>query len=800
MFLRKDDVFLKINSRFQQPFNGKKIKLKYLYLVLLNLIRKQIIICFFKLFLQKYHYLQNTMDVTRFFAVANKRKLESVNNDTISPVPQKQVAKVYAVRDVVQLREAFFEVVKSEIKYGIVTYELKNLDNLRGDDSAIKSDLQDPDYKKVNKAEASKLKTTSTFVIKYNRYVQYFNKKHCVTPIKTTTVSHVYNILIKECHLTIIILENILRKIQGCHDNSLCLSNLTQRPFGFIRAEFQLLSFEKADSIDKLYDLNVSFEEKCSVWHFDFIHKYNSFYVEKQYFYKGFNEFCEKTQRDPSMYVSMVHRSCMTVVVKDREYITTEYLFNLEKNLGDKLCDLFLDKKTIDIDLDQVNHFIEVFETKSQQTLCDEQKQAIVNTVTNKLSIITGYPGTGKTTIMECVVFVLVECNLAKPGNISVIAPTGLAFVQLRKRMAELEKRDNFKVSKDYSGTCHRVMLSKFDTVKRNFWANQREPKEDYQPVNIDLIIIDEFSMVDIFMFETILEYCDFFKCRLLLVGDNNQLPSIGPGCVLKSIIESDIFPESLSKLKIIHRQNTGNLKDNILRMNDELLTFDHFDETTMIFKNINKFLTPDLTQLNATQIELLIDEYGLTQHNCKFLSYFKNEKFKFNVGNLNNIAQTKFNQNAARRKFTPNQRRKFYDSDVIMRTENDYSEETLRANGETAEIQSVSMDGSSVDIQYHDETNVKLDPNDLENGFDLAYALTVHKAQGSQCDTIVIFIDNAQSCWDKRTLYTAISRAVNRCIIVSNYDSYLAAQRRNNNSKISLFLEMFSKYEFDSK
>jgi len=189
------------------------------------------------------------MDVTRFFA---KRKID----DTIASIPLKQIVqpptKVYAVRDVVQLREAFFEVVKSEIKYGVMVYDLKNLDNLRGDDSLTKSNLQDPDYKKVNKAEASKLKTASTFVIKYNKYVQYFNRKHSDTPIEMTTVSHVYNILIKRCHLTMIVLENVLRKIQGCHDNSLCLNNLIKHPFRFIRAEFQLLSFEKADFIDEL--------------------------------------------------------------------------------------------------------------------------------------------------------------------------------------------------------------------------------------------------------------------------------------------------------------------------------------------------------------------------------------------------------------------------------------------------------------------------------------------------------------------------------------------------------------------
>jgi hypothetical protein len=733
-------------------------------------------------------------DVRQYFVDSNKRKIEQINKE----IPLKQPMKVYAVRDVVQLRESFFEVVHSEIKHGMVTYNIKNLDNLRGDDSVIPSDLQDPDYKKVHKAEASKLKTASTFLIKYNKYVQYFNRKYPLSPIGMVTVNVVYNTLIKRCHLTMIILENILRKIQGCHDSSLRIDNLIRTPFRFIRAEFQLLSFEKADFIDELYDLGVSFDDKCSVWHFDFIHKYNSFYVEKQYFYKRFAEFCEKNQKNSSLYASIIQRSCMSIVIKDREYVTTEYLFNLEKNLGDKLCDLFLDKTT-DIDLDQINHFIGLFERRSQQILCDEQKRAVINTISNKLSVITGYPGTGKTTIMECVVFVLVQCGFTNPGNISVIAPTGLAFVQLRKRMAKLEARDNFRVSKDYSGTCHRVMLSKFETVRRNYWANEREPKDSYEPVKIDLIIIDEFSMVDIFMFETILEYCDFFKCRLLLVGDNNQLPSIGPGCVLKSIIESDIFPESLSTLKVIHRQNTGNLKNNILKMNDELLTFDHFDETTMIYKNVAKFLTPDSKEINATQVELLIEEYGLTQYNCTFLSYFRNDKFKFNVGNLNNIMQTKFNPNAARRKFVPNQRRKFYDNDVIMRTENDYSEEAgLRANGETAEIQTISSDGSAIGIKYHDDTDVKLDSNELENGFDLAYALTVHKAQGSQYDNVVIFIDNAQSCWDKQTLYTAISRAVNRCIIVTSYDNYLAAQRRNNNSKISLFLEMFSKYEFD--
>jgi len=296
------------------------------------------------------------------------------------------------------------------------------------------------------------------------------------------------------------------------------------------------------------------------------------------------------------------------------------------------------------------------------------------------------------------------------------------------------------------------------------------------------------------------LEYCVFFKCRLLLVGDNNQLPSIGPGCILQSIIGSGLFNTNICNLSVIHRQEAGVLKENIQQMNTRLLTYDDFDDGSMVLKNINHFLCPKGLSIDPFKIRSLIDEYGLTKTNCKFLSYFRSDKYKFNVGNLNNIVQSKFIT------VTPKQhifsRTKRFDvGDIIMRTENDYSDEAeMRANGELAEI--VDIVDSKVLIKYHDSPNSnsckKIDFNELENGFVLAYALTVHKSQGSQFENIVIFIDNAQSCWDKQTLYTAISRASKRCIIVSSYDNYLAAQRRNNNNKLSLFLELFKDFEFE--
>lgn len=733
------------------------------------------------------------MNVSDFFtAKPNKRK-------------QDTFTEIYAVDDVIQAGHSFYLIESLKFVQGRVKYKQINLDGTQ-DGILIENDLSCyHNATKLNSVEASTVKKISKFVLKYNKYVKYFNlyKHHELSSID---IQFVYEILTQGCGLTMIILENALRKIQGCQDGTLSLRNIIVQPFHFIRAEFQLLSFERAEFIDELLELNTSFELKCSVWHFDFIHKYNSFYVEESYFYQCFEKFCAKKEKEYSTYASILRESCITQLFKDKRYVTTEALLNIEKQLGDTLCDLFFDRDE-EVDLAKIDDYIYLFETHTGTELCEDQRKAVINTVSKKLSIITGFPGTGKTTIMECVVFVLKECRYANPNQISVIAPTGLAYVQLKKKL------DRSHVSKEFSGTCHRVMYAKFPTVKRQLKEHdhllsklmkmeslsdsEQTAMSEYKKVDIDLIIIDEFSMVDTFMFSVILEYCAFFNCRLLLVGDENQLPSIGPGCILKSIIGSDIFNDNISRLTVIHRQEAGVLKENIQRMNTRLLEFNDFDDSSMVLKNINHFLCPKGLSIDPTKIRLLIDEYGLTKTNCKFLSYFKSDKYKFNVGNLNNIVQAKF-ITATPKQHIINRTRRFDVGDIIMRTENDYSDETeMRANGELAEIMDIA--GSKVDIKYHDsDVWKKIDFNELENGFALAYALTVHKSQGSQFDNIVIFIDNAQSLWDKQTLYTAISRASKRCIIVSSYDNYLAAQRRNNNNKLSLFLELFENFEFE--
>jgi len=734
------------------------------------------------------------MDVSKFFAVnPNKRKQESV-------------VETYAVDDVVQTGHSFYQIDFIKVVQGRVKYTQTNLDGTQ-DGTLIENDLFSYNNKiKLSSVEASKVKKISKFVLKYNKYIKYFNsyKDH---EVSTIDIHFVYETLMRGCGLTMDILENVLRKIQGCQDGKLSLRNIIIRPFAFIRAEFQLISFEKAEFIDDLFGLNTTFEIKCSVWHFDFIHKYNSFYVEEIYFYQCFEKFCAKKEKEYGTYASILRDSCITQLFKDKRYVTTDALLNIEKQLGDTICDLFFECEE-EIDLVKITDCIYLFETHTGSELFEEQRKAVINTISKRLSIITGYPGTGKTTIMECVVFVLKECGYANASNISIIAPTGLAYVQLKKRL------DSFNVNKEFSGTCHRALYAKFPAVKRDYFRHkyllskskillsESESKEllSYKKVDIDLIIIDEFSMVDTFMFSVILEYCVFFKCRLLLVGDNNQLPSIGPGCILQSIIGSGLFNTNICNLSVIHRQEAGVLKENIQQMNTRLLTYDDFDDGSMVLKNINHFLCPKGLSIDPFKIRSLIDEYGLTKTNCKFLSYFRSDKYKFNVGNLNNIVQSKFIT------VTPKQhifsRTKRFDvGDIIMRTENDYSDEAeMRANGELAEI--VDIVDSKVLIKYHDSPNSnsckKIDFNELENGFVLAYALTVHKSQGSQFENIVIFIDNAQSCWDKQTLYTAISRASKRCIIVSSYDNYLAAQRRNNNNKLSLFLELFKDFEFE--
>jgi exodeoxyribonuclease V alpha subunit len=464
----------------------------------------------------------------------------------------------------------------------------------------------------------------------------------------------------------------------------------------------------------------------------------------------------------------------------------------------------------------------------------EEQKKSVFKSIQNKLSIITGFPGTGKTEIVRCITNALynlyeknkiVDSNnddfnpfseyeyhndynkasennsneefnkYVDPKTIALLAPTGLAYVNLEKSIASDYYNDKI------SGTCHKVLYNTFQNIKihRNIEACNCKDREKckYRNLKIKSIIIDEASMVDIFIFYEILELCRYFNARLIIIGDVNQLPSVGPGTVLKNLINSNCF--DVTKLTNIKRQDAGSLVNTIKKMNTDVIRNTEFNDDSISIKNIKDFILN--SKIKRDLLVELIQTNQLNKDNTRFITYFKIDKYLFNTVEINNLLQDIYNPDGSiipsNNKF--DDKMIFKISDRIIRTENDYSSEKMRANGEEAKI--LDFDGKMIIIQYNgvQDKPENIGINELYENFKLNYCTTIHSAQGSQYDNVVFFIQPGTSyIIDKTSVYTAISRAKNRCIIITSKDDFIKCQENNKNidNKVSLFMRESNSYE----
>ena len=287
----------------------------------------------------------------------------------------------------------------------------------------------------------------------------------------------------------------------------------------------------------------------------------------------------------------------------------------LEKNIGETVMNMYYDNDN-DIDEDKFTIFITSFENKKKYKLTNEQIQAIKFAIIGALAIITGPPGTGKTTIMEAIIEW--EQNENPNYNISLQAPTGKAIKGL------LEKCKNIK-NKDICGTLHKCLLNTFPKIKQEINTGETQDK---LPHTIHKIIVDEASMIDIFMFKNLLNFCDYFQCSLLLCGDINQLPPVGKGQPFSCIINSNIFNTHV--LTEIKRQDEGKLKDFIININNKTLSDKDFDgiSTTFIEHDFN-LRTKLLIYLKKIVHDNGKDNIGIiTPENGKEAGTFEMNKF----------------------------------------------------------------------------------------------------------------------------------------------------------------------------
>jgi energy-coupling factor transporter ATP-binding protein EcfA2 len=701
----------------------------------------------------------------------------------------------------------------------------------------------------ITKELQVKIKKTRDYCDRYNLAIDQINKKmeknHLPGDFADITVSSLMNIL-KKSNLKIKNIENLPMYLKTTKSNTLEIANILKFPFDFIRADLQVISYEKAAKICDDLGITVSFELKCEKWSYDLMHKRNTFYLPSRDFYKYFEDFCRLEYHNNREYLDLMNEFVVNKTINGKLYKTTQYFLDFEKSMTDNMMETFYDK-LYNILEPTINHFIDAFEKNTGVTLSLQQRTAVVNSIKYKFYIINGLPGTGKSTIVQCILFVLKKldplsniccegngvvysdgddgettisdmsgeriaydkkCKFPQSKNISILAPTGLAYSGLKNKCESDTKSKTATFNKTISGTCHRAVYLQFPKIltvinkKKNGYVLTESEKElvDIYP---ELIIIDEFSMIDSFMFKEIIDWCKRFKCRLLILGDENQLPSIGPGCNLKNIIECRLFPQS--KLTEIKRQ-TGVLMNNIKKMTTEKITRDDFTDATMKLLDTDHFVDEDSGKINKRAIINLIQNEQLDKNKTKFITYFKDEKFTFNVTDLNNILQSIYNpiseeSTTIHSKSKYKEKFQFRVNDVIIRIENDYSTGDIRANGEQCHITGFYRD-KVILKPIEEKTDYTVSVEDLYDCFNLAYALTVHKSQGSQYDNVVVLIDKNQKIWDKSALYTAVSRSKTKCIGISKESEFeqIQTNMRNITDKISLFMIESDNYEFSEE
>ena len=433
-------------------------------------------------------------------------------------------------------------------------------------------------------------------------------------------------------------------------------------------------------------------------------------------------------------------------------YLNTFYI--CEKNIAEKLLILKQSKN-----IKKIKDFEKKFKQKEKNiniVLSEKQKEAIKAVNDNNVCIITGGPGTGKTTIIKFII----ELYKNEGKKVVLCAPTGRAA----KRMSEATGED--------ATTIHRLLsLGKMEETLGL-------ERVDYQiaPIDSDIIIIDEMSMVDVFLMNYILKGL-YIGTKLVLVGDINQLPSVGPGNVLKDIINSgeievielnEIFRQAAQSQIIInaHKVNNGEsfLETPKEELKDKLQDFFFINEPSM-----TKMLE-DVISLCSGRLK----KYGNYDFFKDIQVLTPTKRGKLGTKELNKELQKVLNQNKKTEK--KHGERTFLVGDRVMQIKNNYDiywekgnkeNGTGIFNGELGTISKIDDITKQIEIKFDDEKTAWYEYNELEQ-LEHSYSITIHKSQGSEFDVVIMCLPPvAPMLLTRNLLYTGITRARKLLIVL---------------------------------
>lgn len=413
----------------------------------------------------------------------------------------------------------------------------------------------------------------------------------------------------------------------------------------------------------------------------------------------------------------------------------------------------------------KVEDFIQEYEKKQGILLHELQKEAITGVRENGAVIITGGPGTGKTTIIKCILALLKQEGL----NVLMAAPTGRAA----KRMTETTGVE--------ARTIHRLLDMGI--------TDEGETLEGETELDCDCVIIDEASMVDVLLMNNLLRALKE-GTRLVLVGDADQLPSVGPGRVLSDLIEANTC--KVVRLDMIYRQG----KESLITLNAHRI---NRGEEPLLNRREGDFFfmsAPDNQGTKDLLVELIQTRLprfhqGLDPvRNIQVLSPMRKGELGINI--LNEELKKILNPRGGKHTFTS-----FSLGDKVMQNRNNYrlksrrtltltsktfEEETGVFNGDVGYVAAIEEEDQIVTVFYDEERYVDYTPAELDD-LELAYAITIHKSQGSEFPVVVIpMYMGPPMLMNRNLIYTAVTRARQMVVLIGNQRA-MTFMIRNNRS-----------------
>ena len=439
------------------------------------------------------------------------------------------------------------------------------------------------------------------------------------------------------------------------------------------------------------------------------------------------------------------------IVHSEKEAIAISKYHTMEEFISKKMIALV---NSVNTSVVGTIHDVEQYETLAGIKLHEKQREAVLAGTSEGVVVITGGPGTGKTTIIKGILKIFKNQRL----KCLLMAPTGRAAKRLEEQSGE------------QASTVHRALEANFARNGRGFARNEDNPLE------ADVIIIDEVSMLDVFLMSSLLKAVEY-GTRLILVGDKDQLPSVGAGNVLADIIASDIF--KVVELTQIYRQS----EDSMISTNAHKINHSEMPDLKAKSSDFFYSSTSD-PQAVANEIVSLISERmpkyfkDITSDDIQVITPMKAGLSGSN--NLNSLIQSKLNPKQFGKKEIELNKRVFRVGDKVMQIVNNYDREWEKFNdfgyptygsgvfnGDMGRIEDINTEISELYIMFDDGRRACYSYAELEE-IVLSYAITIHKSQGSEFPVVIIpIMGGSPLLMNKNLLYTAVTRAKKMVVLI---------------------------------